>query len=68
MAQEARNALKGYVRSAAKDWVKASAIAAKRGDHKPAKELLMHAGVINASARPQGRGSPCSSACPGPLR
>ena len=31
---------------AAKDWLTASAIAAKRGDHKPAKEILLHAGVI----------------------
>ncbi len=36
MAEEARNALKGYVRRAAKDWITASGIAAKKGDHKPA--------------------------------
>ena len=56
MAEEARHALNGYVRSAAKDWVTASAIAAKRGDHKPAKELLLHAGVIKRlgeTAEPQ---------------
>ena len=46
MAVEARSTLRGHVRVAAKDWVTASRIAAKRGDHKPAKDLLMHAGVI----------------------
>ena len=46
MAEEARSTLKPYVRRAASDWVTASAIAAKRGDHKPAKELLLHLGVI----------------------
>jgi hypothetical protein len=32
--------------TAAKEWRQASGIAAKTGDHKPAKDILLHAGVI----------------------
>ena len=46
VAEEARSTLTGYVGRAAKDWLTASGIAAKRGDHKPAKEILLHAGAI----------------------
>ena len=46
MAEEARSTLKRHVKTAARDWIKASSIAAKRGDHKPAKDLLLHAGAI----------------------
>ena len=46
MAEEARTTLKSHVRSAATYWVKAAAVAAKRGDHRPARDLLLHAGVI----------------------
>ena len=54
MAEEARSTLNRHVRNAAKDWVKASAIAAQRGDHKPAKDLLMHAGVIERISETSG--------------
>lgn len=37
-------ALKAY--DAAEDWIKASAIAADKGDHKPAKELLQTIGAV----------------------
>ena len=50
MAEEARIALNSHVHSAVNDWRTASRIAAKKGDHKPAKDLLLHAGVI----RPPG--------------
>ena len=46
MAEEARSTLQSHVRTAAKDCSTASGIAAKKGDHRPAKELLLHAGVI----------------------
>ena len=46
MAEEARTTLRSHVRSAATYWVKAAAVAAKRGDHRPARDLLLHAGVI----------------------
>ena len=52
--EEARNALKGYVGRAAKDWITASGIAAKKGDHKPAKEILLHAGVIERISETSG--------------
>ena len=50
LAEEARIALKSKVRAAVDDWVTASRIAAKKGDHTPAKDILMHTGVI----RPPG--------------
>ncbi len=47
MAEEARGALRAHVGKAAKDWLRASGIAAKRGDHRPAKEILLYAGAID---------------------
>jgi len=47
MAEEARNVLKAHVGKAAKDWLRASGFAAKRGDHRPAKEILLYAGAID---------------------
>ena len=54
MAEEARSTLNGYVGRAAKDWITASGIAAKKGDHKPAKEILLHAGVIERISETSG--------------
>ena len=56
MAEEARTTLKSHVRSAATYWVKAAAVAAKRGDHRPARDLLLHAGVITRLDEPSGHG------------
>jgi len=46
LAEEARGTLKGHVVSAAKDWRTASGIAAQKGDHRPAKDLLLSARAI----------------------
>ena len=46
LAEEARSTLKGHVVSAAKEWRTASGIAAQKGDHRPAKDLLLSAGAI----------------------
>ena len=54
MAEEARSVLKGHVRTAAKDWRTASGIAAKKGDHRPAKDLLLHAGAIDRVGETSG--------------
>jgi len=54
VAEEARNALKGYVGRTAKDWITASGIAAKKGDHRPAREILLHAGVIERISETSG--------------
>jgi len=43
---DARRILKANVTKAAKAWPRAVDKAADRGDHKPAKDLLMHTGVI----------------------
>ncbi len=48
--------LKNNADKAAKAWVRALDRAAQKGDHKPAKYLLMHAGVIDypgETSRPQ---------------
>ena len=54
IAEEARNALKGHGPTAAQDWITASGIAAKKGDHRPAKELLLHTGVIERLGETSG--------------
>ena len=54
LAEEARGVLKGHVRTAAKDWRTASGIAAKKGDHRPAKDLLLHAGAIERVGETSG--------------
>ena len=43
---EARRILKGNVVRAAKAWPRAIDTAAEKGNHKPAKDLLIHTGVI----------------------
>ncbi len=43
---DARRVLKAHVVKAAKAWPRAIEKAADKGDHKPAKDLLMHTGVI----------------------
>ena len=48
--------LRNNADKAAKAWVRALDRAAQKGDHKPAKDLLMHAGVIDPpgeTSRPQ---------------
>lgn len=47
-ATEALSILKQSAGKASKHWVTASEIAADKGDHKPAKELLQAIGVIQA--------------------
>ena len=44
--------LKNNADKAAKAWVRALDRAAQKGDHKPAKDLLMHAGVIDPPGDP----------------
>lgn len=46
MLEEARATLKAFVRPSAKAWTRAVQKAADKGDHRPAKDLLMHTGVI----------------------
>ena len=43
---EARDVLKSAIMPAAEGWKKAVTVAGEKGDHKPAKDLLMHTGVI----------------------
>jgi transposase-like protein len=38
--------LRGSSEQAARDWRRASSTAADKGDHRPAKDLLLHTGVI----------------------
>jgi hypothetical protein len=54
LAEIARAKLASGVEKAADAWVRSVDTAADKGDHKPAKDLLMHTGVIEREA--SGRG------------
>lgn len=45
-AEEARRILRGYAIEAAQHWRTAVDVASQKGDHKPARDLLMHSGAI----------------------
>ncbi len=54
---DARRVLKAHVVKAAKAWPRAIEKAADKGDHKPAKDLLMHTGVIEPLGEDGARGA-----------
>lgn len=45
--QEVLRQLRREALQVSKDWVRASAVASERGDHRPAKDLLLHAKLID---------------------
>lgn len=53
----ARKYLIAKALGAVDDWTQASANAARRGDHRPARDLLLHAGVIEPLADTSGQRS-----------
>ena len=57
MAQEARHAISTHRVKAARAWTRAVDVAAEKGDHKPAKDLLIHTDVI----KPIGETTVCAS-------
>ena len=54
---DARRVLKAHVVKAANAWPRAIEKAADKGDHKPAKDLLMHTGVIEPLGEDGARGA-----------
>lgn len=46
LSEEAKATLHAGVGLAAREWRRAIPVAAERGDHKPARDLLLHTGVI----------------------
>jgi hypothetical protein len=56
MADAARNYMAAKGLDAAEHWLKASATAAQKGDHRPAKDWLLHTGAIDPVADSNGQG------------
>ena len=54
----ARAILTRHAEQAAQDWVSASAVARQRGDHRPARDLLLHSGAIEPIKDGRQRGGP----------
>ncbi len=52
LIETVKRQLTNNVDKAANAWIKALDRAAQKGDHKPAKDLLMHAGVIDPPGEP----------------
>lgn len=75
IADEVRRLMRSGARKAGKAWLRAVEEAAKKGNHKPAKDLLLHTNIIEPlNAEPSGPqfqiniGMPGHPACPIPTQ